>query len=313
MSENYYGRFRWLPQSLVNRWSDYWFGCSSASNLAVCRILACSLFCIYFLFRREHWGYPQLKEVYWEATFLYYKFDLPVFSSDTVWLIQLVCTVCLALAALGLLTRTSLTGATITATYLASLPHNFGKTYHFTICIPFILIALWAAPCSDALSFDRLIAKRKHRVPTAASGAYRWPVRFVWLLFAILFFAAGLSKLRHGGLAWMSDENMSNILRTVHYGSSPPLDWGLAIADVPWLSQSFAIATVCFELFAPLALVSRLARVIIVPGLFGMLIGFYLLLGILPFAFFAMFVFWVPWDSVGAMFSSFGLRGNKGG
>lgn len=126
-------------------------------------------------------------------------------------------------------------------------------------------------------------------------------MRAVWLLLALIFFAAGVSKLRHGGIAWITSENMAVMLVKQHYWASavdPPLDWGLWIASHSWLTRLMAAGTIIIEICYPLALLSTRFRIILVPAMLLTQIGIFLVMG----PFFPQFVlanvFWVPWDRV---------------
>jgi hypothetical protein len=134
------------------------------------------------------------------------------------------------------------------------------------------------------------------RATRAPAGEYTWPVRTVWLLTALVFFAAGVAKLRHGGLEWVFSDNMRETLLGQHYVPWPPGPLGLWIADQHALCVALAAGTVAVETLAPLALVSAAARAVIVPALFLFLVCVDSLFGFAFLPFLAMFVFWIPWD-----------------
>lgn len=50
------------------------------------------------------------------------------------------------------------------------------------------------------------------------------------------------------------------------------------------------------ETLAPLAVFSRLARILVVPSMALMLVGFYLLLGFAPYQYSMLFVWFIPFD-----------------
>ena len=94
--------------------------------------------------------------------------------------------------------------------YLMGLPHNFGQTQHFDTLVVFASGALALSRAGDACSFDGLIAAARGRSlsPPPDDGEYRWPIRFVWVAMALIFCAAGVSKLRHSGLEWIFSDNL---------------------------------------------------------------------------------------------------------
>ena len=118
---------------------------------------------------------------------------------------------------------------------------------------------------------------------------------------ALVFFAAGVAKLRHGGLEWIASDNLSIVLNRAayHVSDADPIGGlGLAIARHAWLSRSVAAFTVLVELGFATALFSRFARLFFVPAAFGMLIGIRVLMGPTFGGFLILNVFWVPWSVV---------------
>ncbi len=123
---------------------------------------------------------------------------------------------------------------------------------------------------------------------------------------SLVFFGAGVSKLRHAGLEWIGSENLANLLIRGQYGAyvgDPLTTLGLEIARHAWLYQSLAAATVGLELGYPLALVSRRVRRIAAPGGLALLIGIWVLMGIGFVPLMICHLFWVPWDRVGRRLS----------
>jgi hypothetical protein len=151
---------------------------------------------------------------------------------------------------------------------------------------------------------DRLIARRRGRAPdeVAPSGEYRWPVRAVWAILSLTFFAAGVSKLRHGGLAWITSESMSLVLNQHVYqiASEDPLlpDLTLYLSRYPRLCSLMALGTVVIEAGYPLALFHRRARWFFPTAMCGLLIGIRVLMGPTFPQFLLCHLFWVPWDRV---------------
>ena len=154
--------------------------------------------------------------------------------------------------------------------------------------------------CSRAGDGWSLDARR--RGGRAAPGAeYTWPIRLVWVAMALVFFAAGVAKLRHGGLEWVASDNLAIVLTKAHYHMSdadPIGPWGLWIASSPLASRLVALVSLATEVLFPFALVSRRARAVLVPGAFGMLVGIAILMGPTFGGFLTAFAFWVPWSAI---------------
>ena len=220
------------------------------------------------------------------------------FSPQTLSLLQVLWQLSLALSAAGLFTRPSMIVASVLGFYLLGLPHNFGHTYHFDALLVITSAALACSRAGDAASLDAWLAGGRTR---SLSGDYTWPIRLVWLSMSLVFLAAGVSKLRHGGINWVLSPNMSIILMRAAYHVSdadPLTNAGLWIAARPWLARTVAFAVLTIELTFISSLWSRRARALLVPAAAAMLIGIRALMGPTFGGFLITDVFWVPWDLV---------------
>jgi hypothetical protein len=221
-------------------------------------------------------------------------------------MLQSIWKISLALSCLGLFTRASTVSSFIFGVYLLGLPQNFGKTHHDDALVLIVLGIMALSRCGDAYSIDQLIRKMRGGSnpsvqPPQVSGEYTWPVRAVWWIFALVFFAAGVSKLRHSGMEWIFSDHMAITLIKANYhtsGIDPPVPWGLFLAQYSWLTWLLAAATIMFEVGYPLALFSRRARWVIVPSTFFMQVGIWVLMGPAFYTFLICNLFWVPWDRV---------------
>lgn len=284
-------------------WDRFWFSPGPATTLGVCRAL---FFAGLFLWQLPHdfapWG--AYSSVFWMPTWLFRALSLPAFAPATLAALQLVWKTALLLSAVGLFTRPAMAVAFALGTYLMGLPHNFGQTQHFDALVVFASLALMLSRAGDACSVDALLSGRRRRGgPPPDSGEYTWPIRFVWVAFAAIFFAAGVSKLRHSGLDWILSDNLAWLLRRQQYHISdgePLTSWGLIVARHAWLSRGLAGCAVSIETLFPLTLVSRRARLVLAPLGLAFLAGIRVLMGPTFEQFMIAFVFWVPWAEVPA-------------
>jgi hypothetical protein len=187
--------------------------------------------------------------------------------------------------------------------YVLGLPHNFGKVEHSDALVVIILGIMAVSRCGDACSIDRLIWRvRQSGVSLGereqVSGEYTWPVRAAWVTFALIFFAAGVSKLRHSGLEWIFSDNMAFLLTRAKYNDDALSSLGFYLSQYSLLPQLLAAATVALELLYPLALFSRKARWFIVPSVFFMQVGIWVFMGVSFPQFLICNLFWIPWDRV---------------
>jgi len=243
-------------------------------------------------------GWGRVSRAFWMPLPLFASLGLAPAGPTVLEVVRQTWLVSLASSAIGFHTRLSMAVAFLLGTYLLGLPHSFGHTFHFDATLVIAMGILACSRAGDAWSIEALQAGRKTVAP---SGEYTWPIRAIWVAMALVFFAAGVAKLRHGGLAWIASDNLSIVLNRAayHVSDADPIGGlGLAIARHAWLSRSVAAFTVIVELGFAAALFSRTARLFFVPAAFGMLIGIRVLMGPTFGGFLILNVFWVPWSVV---------------
>jgi hypothetical protein len=289
-------------KSLIDRWNRFWFEPGPAFTLGVCRVL---FFGTLLLWQLPHdfapWG--AYSRVFWMPIWLFDTLGVrPLPPGALTWL-QAIWKVSLLLSAAGLFARPAMIVAFAAGAYLMGLPHNFGQTQHFDTLVVFASGALAISRAADAVSIDAWLASRRRGDPRAApppdDGEYTWPIRFVWVMMALIFCAAGISKLRHSGFEWVFSDNLAMLLlrQQYHLSDGEPLtNWGIWVANHSWAARAMGATAVCVETLFPLTLVSRYARMVLVPAGLAFLVGIRLLMGPTFEQFMLCYVFWVPWD-----------------
>ena len=297
---------------VIDRWRRFWFAESSATNLAVCRVLFYAGVLLFYLLEDfTAWG--SVSQAFWIPLPLFSVLHLKPLAPASLAMLQAIWWIALAMSAVGLLTRLSMATSFALGAYLLGLPHNFGQTYHFDALLVIAMGVLMCSSAGDALSID---AWRGGHAPPPKSGEYTWPIKMIWVAMSLVFFAAGVAKIRYGGLEWILSSHLSILLMRALYHVSdadPVTTAGLWIARQHGLSRLLAAAALTIEVGFPLALVSRRARVVFVPAAFAMLIGIRMLMGPTFGGFLIANVFWVPWDAVGARVAAWGSRRNRVG
>jgi hypothetical protein len=283
-------------------WNAFWFAPGPASTLGTCRLL---FFGALFLWQlpRDFSPWGAFANAFWMPIWLFDTLGLPAFSPLVLQWLQAAWKLALFLSAIGLFARPAMLVAFALGTYLMGLPHNFGQTQHFDTLVVFATGALAISRAADACSLDALLhaARTRSSDPPPDNGEYTWPIRLVWTMLALIFFAAGVSKLRHSGLEWILSDNLSSLLlrQQYHLSDGEPLTrWGIWVANHAWVSRGLAAMSVAVETMFPLALFSRRARCVLVPAGLLFLIGIRVLMGPTFEQFMICYVFWVPWSRV---------------
>ena len=291
---------------LSSAFSGFFFKDASPQNLGICRFLFYGIIlCLYLGTDFSQWA--KVPDVLWHPIFIFDFFRIPVFPADILGLLGVLWLISLLFSTLGFLTRPSILCSFVVGCYLLGMENSFAKTHHTESLMLVIFCVLCFSRCGDGFSLDTVFKRRYGWWPFGSSvkrpnPAYRWPVRLIWAMIALVFCAAGTSKLRNPNLEWITSEYMATLL--VNKGLAgdrvdPLIEWlPLWLGSKAGISSFLAGLTVLLECCAPLALVNRYLRAIIVPGLFFMLSGFWILIGA-PFPqWLAAFVFWVPWDNL---------------
>jgi hypothetical protein len=272
-----------VVRSIVDRWKRYWFAPQGATTLGVCRIAFFALLFAYYLTQAfSPWG--EAPRSFWKPIWAFEEFDIPVLGVTAMGACGTAWKVALALSCIGLFTRVSTAAAFVLGFYLLGLRHSWGKAGHEDAATVLILLTLAFSRCGDALSLDSLLRRRAHgegydRI-AQPSGEYRWPIRAIWLIFAMVFFNAAVAKLRESGLHWAWSDNLAVLMVRLNYFNKPKTDWGLFLANLPGFGKGMGVSALAVELFAPLLLFSRAARWVLVPSAFLMQLGHRSLLGV---------------------------------
>jgi hypothetical protein len=284
---------------VVERWNQFWFAPTTPDNLGFCRVLFFGLLLVYF-FPVRYDGWATIPRSFFDPVWPFEKLHIPIVPDPYLGLLAAIWKASLFLACVGFCTRISTAIAFVLGAYLIGIPYNFGKTDHMTAIIVFTLGFFALSRSGDAWSADSLIRRRfRDLPPPAPSGEYRWPVRAVWLTMALVFFAAGMAKLRLGGLAWVFSQHMEISLVQRFYDPNPPdIRLGLWIAQHPWAARTMAAGSLLGELLFPLSLFNLRARRVLPPLLLAMQLGIGLLMNVWFWPFMFCYLFWVPWDGI---------------
>lgn len=163
---------------------------------------------------------------------------------------------------------------------LAGLRSSQGKILHNDVllllaCVPFLV-----APDPD----DEAEAS--------------WPLQAAAAVVALGYFLAGVAKLRHSGLAWVTSDNMRYILSwgvvdgRAHFDS-----WAAWVAERPWLCRLSAAGILGLELGAPVLVGVRRLRPLFVAGAGSLHVVTWFLLGLDYWAWIGVVVVvLVDWD-----------------
>jgi len=286
-----------IGRSIGQQWQGFWFASAGPEALAFCRILFFAIVAWQYA-RNDFSAWGDVDPVFWKPVLLFRVLELPLLSTTTLATMQVVWKLALVSSCLGFLTRISTWIAGGLGLYLLGLINCFGKIGHQHQAVVLVLGVLALSRCGDAWSLDALwkpSRDRRRHLDLVECGAYTWPIRLTWLIFVTIFFAAGIYKLRASQIAWVNSDNLANLLIRAHYGMENVWNrLGLDVARHRWLCRLIAATALGLEVICPLALVSRHARRIIIPALFLMQAGIFVLMGTSFMVYLGLYAFWIP-------------------
>ncbi len=293
-----------MTEAIISGWMNFWFEGSSPADLGVSRAVFFGGMFIYF-YPHSFKEWANVSQVFWKPHTFFKLCRIPLAGYKTLFILEVAWKILLLMACLGLATRFAVAGSFLVGIYLLGLPNCFMKIRHSDGLLILTMGILAFSRCGDSFSLDQLLVSGQ--LSTAASGwssDYTWPVRMVWLVISLTLFATGYAKIKRTGWMWASGDNLSTILRSMHYWSGPkdPLvNWGLWMAEHRVLCWLLGIATLTLELGYPLALVWPESRWFFVGGSFLMLLSFRSLMGMSFLSFAICQCFWVPWERLWLM------------
>ncbi|MDB5333199.1 MAG: putative rane protein [Phycisphaerales bacterium] len=290
--------------NLETRWKRYWFTPEAPQNLGACRIAFYAMMLwLYGAVPLGDWGDLSPASSFWKPLWPFQVLHLPVAHAGLLTCMSAIWKISLITACIGLFTRASTIVAFGLGAYFLALQSSYLRAESAPMMLTPALAVMAFSYCGDACSLDALFRARRGKAPAPASGEYRWPVRAMWVMLSIVFFAAGFAKLHHSGVRWATGNGFAILLMQRFYDPHPPLvNWGLFVATHPILAKLSAAGALFTETCFPLVLFSRRARQIFPPMGFGMQCGIGLLMSVWFVHFFPIYVFFIPWGDVLAHF-----------
>ena len=170
----------------------------------------------------------------------------------------------LAASATGYFTSVSTKLAALLFLFYEGLIRSFGHFNHDEMPVAYILICLAFVPCGDAFSLDETWRRvRRH----TGDLVYGYPILLMRCLLAWSYFSSGLIKLRVSGIGYFNAGNLPNhaIIHSLDNLHSTHFQFALWLPNLHWLATLAVSLVILWELTFPLAIISRMARRIILP------------------------------------------------
>jgi len=238
-------------RSLADDWDAFWFRPADPTLLGLLRILTGLM----LLYTHAVWGLVLgqfLGPVSWLSPALVRAIQQDEYAYSFWWLVADgwlwpvygLSMAVLLLFTLGLFTRaTSVLSLLVVISFAHRVPQ---ATFGLDQINAMLTLYLAIGPCGQALSLDRLIARRRSgsaASPPAPSGGANLALRLINVHMCVIYFFAGVSKLQ--GESWWTGEAMWRAFANLEY-QSIDMTW---LAWHPWLLNLLSHVCVLWEVF----------------------------------------------------------------
>lgn len=209
-------------------------------------------------------------------------------------------------AALGILSRVSMLTSFFLGYYILGLSWCFGDTHHHHIA-PVLVWGILALSVNDRyFSIVNLFSKKlKNERPDEAIF-----LKLAQLAFCLFFFFAGVSKLRHAGLDFLSSENFQIQIFLTQYNIIAKSHFNLQLQN--WLIQNDLVCSflaafgLMAELLAPAAFFMRSKwRFVPIAMLAILQVGIYFVFNLKFLVMGSIYLLWIPWHQWKNVFDKF--------
>lgn len=188
--------------------------------------------------------------------------------------------------------------------------HSYGYLGH--VYMPVILagLPLCFSLAADAFSFDSWLSSRGSSLkkPDRDFLTYALPVRTIQIVFIFAYFAAGVSKLRFGGIEWITSDTLRNYLvrSSLVFSDSNQIANSLQLNSLlfkySWLCHLLAFGAVALELIMPLALWKRRFAFVLIPAVVALQIGIFFTLFVRFTPYMALIGAWIDWSFLSRLY-----------
>lgn len=232
-------------QAVIGVWQSFILGEDGPINLAVARAVVFGLICVRVQVEPAvaYSALPHVFEPSWGmGWFVSY---LPI-EPETTYVCARALQVVSALAAIGLAHRITVPLATLLTFYVFGIMNMVLVVTHNDPHLLWFAMLLAVSPCADTLSIDAILGWTK---PAPKCRAYALPLRFIWLLFGVLYFFPGFWKFWANGVDWFASNNMTQLIQTCWYRKINIFELPRFRADAhPLIANFAATSTILIEM-----------------------------------------------------------------
>jgi hypothetical protein len=236
---------------------------AKAESLAAIRILACLVMLGYVLASDLPSTSRLPRELIVPMGSLSLLGQIPGFSwflsnDPALGIFQVATGLLLLLGALGWRARITMPLAAFATLVYIGIFWQYTYFFHQCLIGIYVMLVLSVVPCADAWSLD----SEAGRTNLKSAQVYGWSRYLCWIVVAVPYFLAGLSKIRASGMSWWWPDNLrGKIFRDTLSDGLLNWDIGLLLVDAPnALFGGIGLFTLSLELCFIAVLFSATAR-----------------------------------------------------
>jgi type IV secretory pathway TrbD component len=151
-------------------------------------------------------------------------------SANSLQIFQGLTAIILFLGIIGWRTRIVIPLGTLFWFILGAIPRHYTYFFHTGLVPLYLMTVLSFTPCGDGLSIDQLKADQNNKISPKkdSSLVYGWSRYACWVVIALSYVMAGMSKIRDGGFDWWTPINLKGY---IYSGTLSPglYDWGWSL------------------------------------------------------------------------------------
>ncbi len=194
---------------------------TTAESLGAIRIITCGTLVLMTLWMEDLPSSALLPvEIRHSMGVMNYFYNIPGFEAfsrhqPSLQLFEWLTALILILGTIGFRTRWVLPLGAFCYLILGGLLRQYTWFYHTGLLPVYLLAVLSFTPCNDGLSVDRWLKQRRGQpVPVADRPAaiYGWSRYACWVILAVSYVQAGLSKIYFSGFYWWDPDNLKSKL-----------------------------------------------------------------------------------------------------
>lgn len=288
----------------IKKFYDPFFVGYNKYDLAIYRILFFALMCYFFGFSKYFVWFNLLPPEMWEPNGVLDLLNVRPLRYSDFSVIFGLWQAALVFCVFGLFFRWVGPLCFFLGLYISCQGHSYGYQTHNYMPVFLATLPICFSRASDVFSLDYLFFKEKLKKLKVDESEYSWPIRSVQFVFCLVFFSAGISKVLHGGIDWVTSDTLRNYFMRAYISYFDVNTFATELRVNEWLYQHplvcnlMAAVTVVVECASIFAFYSKRYAKMIVPMIFFFQVGIIFTIFVNFIYYIIIYLAWIPWSKL---------------